>query len=171
MAKEKILSKIKLKYLQAEARPPRLRGAVCALCSADNILIGGIIHTAPGEEEHVCESCATERFRRVHGYLSIEAAAARRRRAFDIEFLFQEKILDSYLKETGKTIKELDRKAFRELLELARFLFHQNIPPNKRKRMEEASSQDSIERAMEKLLFSMRSKLPTAPIPSPFTMM
>ena len=47
----------------------------------------------------ICEDCAIDEYQSVYGYKTREAATARRRRLFDIGYLFQDMVTDRYLTE------------------------------------------------------------------------
>ncbi len=97
--KEKILPAIKLKYYHKgeDGLGPRYPGIDCFICGRKDIVIGGAHISSSGETMYICEDCAIDHYQKKYGFKSREAAAARRRRIFDVSYLFFEMITDKYL--------------------------------------------------------------------------
>ncbi len=99
---EPILSQIILKYYKSpdddDMYAPRF---ICAWCQISSNRSGGGFFDAEGIPKQICDTCAALRFREDHGFTSLKAAAARRRRIFDVGYLFNEKVLDMYMHKHG----------------------------------------------------------------------
>lgn len=107
--KEKILPNIVLKYYHTpkKLRGDKLSGITCAICLEKNIInIGGGFHDKKGKPHQICEKCAVWRFRDDNGFRTLVSAKARRRRLFDVGYLFNEMIVDKYMSVKG--VKDYD---------------------------------------------------------------
>jgi hypothetical protein len=75
-------------------------GIQCAWCLKKNIVnIGGGFKDEKGNMHQICEDCAVLRYKEDFGFKSSKAARFRRRRIFDVGYLFNEMILDLYMEE------------------------------------------------------------------------
>ena len=107
--KEKILPKIVLKYYKTPARAlhDKPSGIVCAYCfEKDIVKIGGGFQDKKGKSHQICEGCAIWQYRDEHGFRTLPAAKARRRRLFDVGYLFNEMVVDKYME--MKLVKNFD---------------------------------------------------------------
>ena len=102
--KEKILPEIKLKYYckNENSESPKNPDAVCYFCGKKNIAIGSVLDGYSDNPKFVCENCAIDRYKKDHKFKSKKIASARRRRIFDVNYLFNEMITDKYLTEVTK---------------------------------------------------------------------
>jgi len=111
-SKEKVIPPIKLKYYRRPKDVKNLEpsGIQCAWCLKKNIInTGGGFKDEKGNAHQICEDCAVLRYKEDHGYKSTKAAGSRRRRIFDVGYLFNEMIIDLYMEENGiKNFESLD---------------------------------------------------------------
>ena len=93
------MPQIKLKYYKGPAEgeeEPRHADIQCFICGKINISIGSAFDAYSQNPKFACKDCTIERYRIEHGFKTREAAAARRRRIFDVSYLFNEMITDKY---------------------------------------------------------------------------
>lgn len=151
--KEEVLPDIILKYYHAPRKSNKNEpsGIVCACCSERNIInIGGGFYDKKGRPRQICEKCAVWRYRDDFGFRTLAAARARRRRIFDIGYLFNEMVIDKYMEIRGiKDIKELgdiQDKIFINAIQLYNYLFMKED----KERIEEIKNQTEIEIELRK---------------------
>ncbi|MEK7568631.1 MAG: hypothetical protein AAB497_00785 [Patescibacteria group bacterium] len=104
ISKEKILPNIVLRYYHSPQKRSdnKLSGITCAFCLEKNIInIGGGFHDKKGKPHQICEKCAVWRYRDDNGFRTLSAAKARRRRIFDVGYIFNEMVIDRYISIKG----------------------------------------------------------------------
>src|SRR3989338_3754879 len=69
--------------------------------------------------KYICESCAIDQFQADYGFRTRSAAEARRRRIFDVPYLFQDLFIQEYLRRKKIKFIELKGGAFEQLFVLA----------------------------------------------------
>ena len=72
------------------------------MCGKKNIDLGGAIDAHTDNPKFYCEDCAIDAYMKDHGFKTREAAEARRRRIFDVGYLFNEMITDKYIRQRNK---------------------------------------------------------------------
>lgn len=149
--KEVILPQIKLKYFSI----PKHGGEnfVCFQCKRKSDKIGSTyIKTNP--PQLTCEECAIRNFAYQEGFKSLKVATARRRRLFDIQYLFHEKIIDSILEKEDKKYKELTEEESQEILNVVQELWNDMKFITKKEKivLEEIFDQDEIEEILDEML-------------------
>ena len=104
-----------------------------------------------GKLWQICEDCAVERFKNDYGFKTLKAAHARRRRIFDVGYLFNEIILDTLLNEKKiKDIKEYQNAD--EVFVRAGKLYSHIFKVDEKIKLEEIDSQKKIEDIFRKKL-------------------
>jgi len=97
---EKVLSTIKLKYYKKpkEKDGEIKTGIICGWCFGHDIVhIGGGFVDEKGAAHQICERCAVLRFKEEFKFRTLTAAKARRRRIFDVGYLFSEMAIDIHM--------------------------------------------------------------------------
>ncbi|MFA6536307.1 MAG: hypothetical protein WCT25_02645 [Candidatus Paceibacterota bacterium] len=148
--KEKVLAGIVLKYYRLSDKNEKPEGGpsgiTCAYCLLQNIVhIGSGFKDKKGKIHHICERCAVEAYRKEHGFKTLAVAEARRRRMFDVGYLFNEILVDEYMKIKGikdsKSLGEKINDIFVRAPELYNYLFSKE----EKVRIEEIEVQAEIE--------------------------
>ena len=104
-----------------------------------------------GKPRQICEDCAVERFKNDYGFKTLKAAHARRRRIFDVGYLFNEIILDTVLNE--KKIKDIhEYKNVDEVFVRAGKLYSHIFKAEDKIKLEEIDNQNEIEDIFRKKL-------------------
>lgn len=151
----KPLPQIKLKYHQRiDKKAERfLPQAKCIICQKENIVIGSIVNPKSDHPEFICEDCAIDLYQEEHGFKSRKAAAARRRRIFDVAYLFEEMIIDEYLKKRNmNSIRELSEEELKKLMELAKNEYNERFSRKEKRKLEELRKQKQIEEEFRKVI-------------------
>ncbi len=155
--KEKVLSKIKLKYYKKprESDKSIKSGITCAWCfETDVVNIGGGYRDDKGKIYQICERCAVHRYKQEHGYKTLTAAKNRRRRIFDIGYLFNELVLDVYM--SSKNISNFEScKNADDVFIKAGELYNLLFTKEEKIRIEEMESQKEIEDEFQKRLLAV----------------
>ncbi len=109
-----ILPGINLKYFKRpDVNSPDFPGTnyICYKCGLINIpIIGSILDAYSDKPKYYCENCAVNNYMFEFGFKSREAAASWRRRIFDVGYLFNELIIEKYLKEKNKSYESLSNQ-------------------------------------------------------------
>lgn len=148
-SKEKVLSQIILKYYKKPTKSldEKPSGIMCAYCFERNIVdIGGGFKDDKGKLYQICERCAMWQYRKENRFRTLAAARARRRRIFDIGYLFNEMIIDKYMELKGiKNFNSLDANVADKLFIDAVNLFNYLFSKEDKVRIEEMEYQTNIE--------------------------
>ncbi|MCK4745169.1 hypothetical protein KAS41_03845 [Candidatus Parcubacteria bacterium] len=153
--KEKILPEIKLKYYckNENSESPKNPDAVCYFCGKKNIAIGSVLDGYSDNPKFVCENCAIDRYKKDHKFKSKKIASARRRRIFDVNYLFNEMITDKYLKEKSiKSIDGLKDRDMDEIIKVSTEAYNSLFSKIDKIKLEETESQSEIEEKLRKKL-------------------
>ncbi len=146
---------IKLKYHRKEKdRPgPLYDGIECFVCGKINIAVGAAYSDGSGELKFICEDCAIDAYQEKYGFKSREAAAARRRRIFDVGYLFSEMITDKYLAENNrKSIYDLSEQEISFLFNVSKDEYNSLFTKEEKVELEETESQADIEKKLREKL-------------------
>ncbi len=101
-ANEKIISAIVLRYYKAPEKDDILAPFFkCAWCLGLSNRTGGGFLDIKGKPQQICEDCAVRRYKEENNFKTLAGARARRRRIFDVGYLFNEIVLDMYMSEKG----------------------------------------------------------------------
>lgn len=144
--KEKILSRIELKYYKT---PDKRRGDVpsgikCSWCFEPNITkIGAAHRDEKGNIHNVCERCAILDFKERESFKTIKAATARRRRLFDVGYLFNEMVIDKYM-EVKNIEKFEDLENAEDIFIKSSELYNHLFSKEDKVKLEEVEYQDNI---------------------------
>ncbi len=152
--KETILPQIKLKYFSVPKHGQD--NFVCFQCKQKSDKIGsGNFNDNPPRFQ--CEKCAIENYMATEGYKSIKEAEARRRRMFDVSYLFQEKVIDCILVQENKKFKDLTNEEYQKALELANEMWNDKrlISREEKISLEEIYSQKEIEKVLQEIIDSV----------------
>ncbi len=153
MKKEKIAPFIKLKYFKRpeDDRTGNHSVFICSTCKKESSRIGsGNYNTG----EINCEKCAIKNYAELYGIKSLKVAESYRRRMFDVNYLFQEKIIDYFLKKENKTFEDLSDEEHENIINFARDLWNdEKIIKRKEKiNLEYLYFQKDIESDIDKIL-------------------
>ena len=152
---EKVISAIVLKYYKSPVKnDPQVQRFLCARCLKMQNRTGGGYLDEMGRPKQICEDCAVERFKNDHGYKTFKEAYARRRRIFDVGYLFNEIILDTLLIE--KKIQDINEyKNADEVFIRASKLYSHIFKTDDKIKLEEIDSQKKIEDIFRKKLVTV----------------
>lgn len=150
-----ILPEIKLKYFKRpDINSPDFQRTnyICYGCGLVNIpIVGGVRDGYSDNPKYYCENCAVNNYMIEFDFESKEAAASWRRRIFDVGYLFQELLIERYLKEKNKPYEKLNGEEEYNLVTLARDEYNK-IPKNKKLSLEATPEQADLEIRLEKYL-------------------
>ena len=153
--KEKILPAIKLKYYNKgeDGKGPKNPDAVCCFCGEKNIAVGSMMDAYSDNPKFVCENCAIEIYQKDHKLKSKKAAIARRRRIFDVSYLFNEIITDKYLEEKNlKSVDALEYKDMEKIMKVGKEAYNDLFSKTEKIKLEETEDQKKIEEKLRKKL-------------------
>jgi len=156
ITKEKNLPLIILKYYHTPWKndTKEKSGINCAWCLDKNIVnIGGGFEDKKGDMHHICEDCAVLRYKEDYGFSTLSIARARRRRIFDIGYLFNEMVIDQYIKAKGiKDFSEIKIGLEDDIFIEAGRLFNHLFNKKEKIKIEEIENQKEIEEMFKKRL-------------------
>ncbi|MEK7093080.1 MAG: hypothetical protein AAB927_01205 [Patescibacteria group bacterium] len=109
----------------------------CASCRKRTNKLGAMVDSHTKTPKYVCEPCAIDQFQKTYGFRSRKAAAARRRRIFDVPYLFQELYIGEYLKRKKVKFSELGEGAFEQIFILSREAYNGLFGPELKEHLEE----------------------------------
>src|SRR3989339_997302 len=141
--KTKVLPQIKFKY-SGNKKGPKHPDLVCYYCGKENIRPGSMVKPTRADDipKIICEECTIEEFKEEHGYKTKKAAAARRRRIFDVGYLFTEIFVDKYCeKKSISSPDSLDARIFQDLLTLSSHAYSDFVSKEKKEELEEIEDQ------------------------------
>lgn len=142
---EKIISGIVLKYYKAPEKDdisaPIFK---CAWCLGLSNRTGGGFLDKKGNPQQICEDCAVRRYKQENKFKTLAGARARRRRIFDVGYLFNEIVLDMYMTEKGIKAFENCVNAD-EIFIKASQLYNQLFSREEKILLEETEKQEDIE--------------------------
>ncbi len=135
-------STIRLKLLQSQKtyppdEDPETFVFECLTCRAQTTKLGAIKDMHTNDPKYVCEPCAIDQYKAANGFRSREAAKARRRRIFDVPYLFQDMFLQEYLKRKKIAYKDIGAGAFEQVFVLSREAYGALFGPELREYLEE----------------------------------
>ncbi len=145
--KEKILPQIRLKYFVSPSNDAidDNPGFECFICKKNKTKTGGGLDAHTDNPKVICEDCAIDRYMNDFGFSTREAAVARRRRIFDVGYLFQEIIFDEYLNRYHKTYKDLSEDEFNKIFKFGLELYSIRFTKKQKIKLEEIIRQEVIE--------------------------
>ncbi len=156
ITKEKILSSIILKYYSLPKKTDKKEksGINCAWCLEKNIVnIGGGFSDENGNQYQICEDCAVLRYKEEYKFRSLVAARAKRRRIFDVGYLFNEMVIDKYIEVKGmKDLSEMKTGFENDIFIEASNLFNYLFSKEEKVKIEEIENQKDIEEIFKKRL-------------------
>lgn len=153
--KEKILPAIKLKYYRKDenGEGPKDPDAVCCFCGKKNIAIGAMKDAYSDNPKVVCEDCTINIYQKERKIKSKKEATARRRRIFDVSYLFNEMITDKYLEEEDlKSVDDLEYKDMEKIMEIGKEAYNNLFSKAEKIKLEETEDQNKIEEKLRKKL-------------------
>ena len=153
---ETILQQIKLKYFKnkpGKGHKPIKQDRPCYYCKRRFEKIGSVLDAYSNKPKLVCEDCAILSFKYQEGFKTKRAAAARRRRMFDVNYFFQEMAIDLYLEKNNlKTIDDLPEGAFENIAEQCKDVYNSFFSKEDKIKMEELPTQEEIEKELKRAL-------------------
>lgn len=156
VTKEKILPAIILKYYFSPKKGDKKEksGINCAWCLEKNIVnIGGGFSDDKGNQYQICEDCAVFRYKEEHRFHLLVAARTRRRRIFDVGYLFNEMVIDKYIKVKGiKDLSGIKTGLEDDVFIEANNLFNYLFSKEEKVKIEEIENQKDIEEIFKKRL-------------------
>jgi len=122
-----VLQQIDLKYFGPDefGKKPTQEDLNCSECFKKNITVGSAKSRPDGELEYICEDCSILDFQKMHDFPSLEAAAAYRRRMFDVSYLFLETLLDDYLAKNAIDIDAVEEDEVDTVMTIGRSLYEE----------------------------------------------
>ncbi|MCG2701411.1 hypothetical protein L6267_04550 [Candidatus Parcubacteria bacterium] len=153
--KEKVLPAIKLKYYNKgeDGEGPKNPDAVCYFCGKKNIAVGSMLDAYSDNPKIVCEDCAIVMYQKNYKLKSKKIAAARRRRIFDVGYLFNEMITDKYLEYKNlKSIDDLEYDDMEKITEIGKEAYNDLLSKTEKIKLEETEHQWKIEEKLRKKL-------------------
>ena len=146
------LPTIKLKYfsrLSRSAPPSPEMRKHCYICKERIVRLGGVYRAHTKRPVFVCEDCAIWNYKYDYGFRTKKAAAARRRRIFDVGYLVHEMVLDAYCKRIGiEDVSSIPPDIGQELTAIAAELYNQLFSKEEKIMLEETWNQEEIERRL-----------------------
>ncbi len=154
--KERVLPQIKLKYFHNKpdkGQKPVKYDKPCYYCKRKFEKVGSVLDAYSDRPKMVCEDCAIWAYKQQEGFRTKKAAAARRRRMFDVNYLFQELIIGLYLQNNDlHSINELPDEVFEKIMEQAKDVYNSFYSKEAKVKIEELETQDEVERELTKAL-------------------
>ncbi len=122
-----VLPQIELNYFGPDenGKKPTQPDLNCSECNKQNISVGSARTKANGDLEYICEECSILDFQKMHDFPTLEAAAAYRRRMFDLNYLFLETLLNDYLKTNKIEIDAVDEDEVDTVMTIGRSLYEE----------------------------------------------
>jgi len=149
--KDTIYPKIKLKY-HKKGRGIRYN-LKCASCRSKNIVLGSQYLDKKGETKYLCEDCTIYFYKIDHDFRTLKAAALRRRRMFDVAYLFEEILMDKYVEDKKlESYENLSEEEFNMFLSIAKDLYNELFTKEEKESLEETIDQKNIEEEIIKKL-------------------
>ncbi|MCX6808492.1 MAG: hypothetical protein NTW50_02390 [Candidatus Berkelbacteria bacterium] len=148
-----IIPQIRLKYLKHDLNGKKLTypDLTCSKCGKKDIPVGATLNAYSKNPTIICEDCAIDDYQKRYCFSSREAAAARRRRIFDIGYLLQEMIIDQYLKTNDiKDYGTLDIETIQFLGEISHQMYNENFSKTEKTDLENEPNQKIIEEKLKK---------------------
>jgi len=94
----------------------------------------------------LCEDCTIDIYKEEHNFKSRKAAAAHRRRMFDVSYLFNEMVTDRYIAERGlNSVDDLKEDEMEKIMELSKEGYNNLFTKKEKVKMEEMEDQEKIE--------------------------
>lgn len=129
-------------------------GFICDVCKKEKKRLGSSNPTAK-KPKMICEDCAIDGYMKAYGYKTRQAAAARRRRLFDVGYLFQDLVLDRYLDENNIiSIDKLEFEEMQNVFMLGKDMYNMLFDKGDKIELEEIFDQKNIEKKMMTVLDS-----------------
>jgi hypothetical protein len=152
--KELVLSLLQLDYFGPDetGKKPAQEDLTCIICSTKGISVGSAtIDPMSGEMKPICEDCEVVEFAKRYSYTDIQAATNRRRRIYDVHYLFVELLAKAYEKLGEFTNQDWEDQELEKL-----FLYAQKIwsklPQAEIMALELNQDQNQIEQALSNLI-------------------
>jgi hypothetical protein len=153
--KDRYLPQIRLKYFKPidrsgkRATHPEL---ICSRCGLRDIIVGSYNNTDPSHIIIVCEECAISAFWKNEDIKDRETARLRRRRLFDVLYLFTELCIDQYLKlHSLQSVDDLSGEKF-DLIGRISELNYDDLTKRMKRSLEEIADQKEIEQVLSFLV-------------------
>ena len=151
--KTSVLAQIELKYFgpDQEGKKPMQEDLVCFECQKKGITVGSAKNGKDGDLEYICEECSIQDFQTDNDFPSVEAAAAYRRRMFDVSYLFLEILVDAYLVKFTTDLDSVDEDVLDMIMTVGRSLYEE-LPKNELEKITYLSDLDELNSKLGKLV-------------------
>lgn len=127
-------------------------GFICDTCKKEKNRLGSSNPIAK-KPKMICEDCAIDGYMDSYGYKTHEAAAARRRRLFDVGYLFQDFVADRYLTENNiSSIGKLEFEEIQAVFMLGKDMYNMLFDKGDKIELEEIFDQKDIEKKLKAVL-------------------
>ncbi|MBP7898648.1 hypothetical protein KAZ92_01725 [Candidatus Gracilibacteria bacterium] len=145
---------IRLKYNRRPGKGEHaFNDLICEQCGKKNIRIGSGGEREDGSQYTNCEDCAIDNYRYYEGFATRKAAAAFRRRMFDIQYLFREMLTDLFMEQRNmRDVEELSVEQLEALVLLTQEIYNRDVPKSAKLRLENMKNQEDIEKYLVKKL-------------------
>jgi hypothetical protein len=148
-------SAITLRYYKAPERSDTSAPSFeCAWCLKWSNRTGGGFYDKDGNPHQICEECAVRRYKEDNKFKTLAAARARRRRIFDVGYLFNEMVLDLYMERKGIENFESFKKSNKIFISASQ-LYNHLFSKEDKMRLEETNEQSDIESEIKRRLQSI----------------
>jgi len=152
---EKVIPAIVLKYYKTPKKnDSSMPFFKCAWCLELRNRTGGGFIDNKGKTQQICETCAIWQYREDNNFKTIDAAEARRRRIFDVGYLFNESVLDIYLNKQSIANFYYCQNADDVFIKASQ-LYNDLFSKEDKIRLEDMWSQKDIESEINKRLLSV----------------
>ncbi|MDO9231616.1 MAG: hypothetical protein Q7U36_04045 [bacterium] len=127
-------------------------GFICSVCKKSKKRIGSsYMHNK--KPKMICEDCAIDSYMNAYGYKTREVATARRRRLFDVGYLFQDMIVDRYLAENNiSSIGKLSTDEMQNIFMLGKDMYNTFFDKGDKIELEEIADQEDIKKKLQAVL-------------------
>ena len=149
---------IKLKYWGRPLKNEKLdNDIVCFDCGTKGIHVGAGFQDEKRKPHFICEKCSIQHFKWEYDFRRLETARLRRRRMFDVPYLFHEMLIDRYLRERHKFFEDISENERDMLFSLYQQKYNELFSKKQKEKIEEMAQAEIEKKFMpfiKKIKFS-----------------